>query len=475
MPADRHLEARLGLLDATALVAGSMIGSGIFIVSADIARRLPAAGWLLAVWAATGLLTVAAAASYGRLAAAMPRAGGQYAYLVELWGPVWGFLFGWTLVLVIQTGTIAAVAVAFATFAGILWPALSPAASLVALGPLVVTPVQACAVAVVLGLTALNARGLEAGRTVQNVFTVAKVGALAAVVALGLALGDPAARVANLARPFATGLGAGATLMQFGAAMVGSLFAADAWANVTFAASEVRDPRRTVPRALVLGTALVCLLYLATNVAYLNVLPLAGVPDGSDAFARGIAHASGDRVGAAVMDRLAGSARGGVLIAVAVMVSTFGCANGLVLAGARVAWAMARDGRFFAVAGRLNARNVPGAALWLQGAWASVLALSGRYGDLLDYVIVAELLFYLLTVGGLFRLAARTGERPRDGGYPWLPAGYLAAVGALVVDLLVTKPAYTWGSVAVVASGVPFWLLRRPAPAVDAPAGRRVG
>jgi APA family basic amino acid/polyamine antiporter len=456
------LEARLGLLDATALVAGSMIGSGIFIVSADIARRLPAPGWLLAVWAIAGALTVAGALSYGHLAAAMPRAGGQYVYLTELWGPLWGFLYGWTLVLVIQTGTIAAVAVAFATYAGQLWPALAPSPPLVRLGPLAVSPLQAVAVGVILLLTALNARGLEGGRRVQNVFTVAKVGTLLAVIALGLILGGGAARAANLARPaFATGLGGTGTALQLGAAMVGALFSADAWANVTFTAGEVREPRRTVPRALVLGTALVCSLYLITNVAYLNVLPLVGTEGGADALARGIQHAPADRVGAAAMERLADGRTGAALMALAVMVSTFGCANGLVLAGARVAWAMARDGRFFAPAARLNDRHVPGPALWLQGAWASVLALSGRYGDLLDYIIIAELLFYQLTVGGLLVLAQRTGERPRGAGYPWLQIAYLVLVAALVVDLLITKPAYTWGSVAVVASGLPFYALWR--------------
>ena len=450
MKAERAgFEARLGLLDATALVAGSMIGSGIFIVSADIARRLPAFGWLLAVWAIAGVLTVAGAVSYGRLAAAMPRAGGQYVYLAELYGPLWGFLYGWTLVLVIQTGTIAAVAVAFATYAGQLWPALSPEHRLASLGPVALTPVRLTAVATILGLTALNVRGLDVGRRVQNVFTVAKVGVLLAVVALGFVFADPAARAANLSRPaFATGLSPLTTVLELGAAMVGALFSADAWANVTFTAAEVRDPRRTVPRALLLGTSLVCLLYLLTNVAYLNVLPL-------DA----IQHASADRVGTAAMERITGGTRGAALMALAVMVSTFGCANGLILAGARVAWAMARDGRFFARAATLNARHVPGAALWMQGAWAAVLALSGRYGDLLDYVIIAELLFYLLTVGGLLVLARQTQESPRGAGFPWLQWGYLGTVGALVLVLLVAKPVYTWGSLAVVASGLPAYLL----------------
>jgi APA family basic amino acid/polyamine antiporter len=464
VPVDRapRLEARLGLLDATTLVAGSMIGSGIFLVSADIARRLPAPGWLLTVWLLAGLLTVAGAVSYGRLAATMPRAGGQYVYLTELYGPVWGFLYGWTLVLVIQTGTIAAVAVAFATFAGTHWPALSPDVRLVVVGPLAVSPVQALAVLVILALTALNARGLEAGRIVQNVFTLAKVGTLVALVVLAAALGGGAARAANLATPpFATGVPLVHALPQLGAAMVGALFSADAWAGVTFAAAEVRDPRRTIPRALALGTAVVCVLYLATNVAYLNVLPLHGRPDGVDAFARGIAHADADRVGIAAMERIAGSAHGAVLMAIAVMVSTFGCANGLILAGARVAWAMARDGLFPAPAARLNAAHVPGVALWLQGAWAALLALSGRYGDLLDYVIIAELMFYLLTVGGLVVLARRTGEPPRGVGYPWVQLAYLVAVTVLVLDLLVTKPAYTWGSLAVVASGLPVYALIR--------------
>ena len=456
-----RLEARLGFVDATALVAGSMIGSGIFIVSADIARRLPAPGWLLLVWTIAGALTVAGAFSYAHLAAAMPRAGGQYVYLADLYGPLWGFLYGWTLVLVIQTGTIAAVAVAFATFAGTLWEALTPA-RVVSLGPLAVSPVQACAVAVVLTLTALNARGLEEGRLVQTVLTVVKVGALAAVVVLGLALGNPGVRAANLTAAFATGRPTGAALPQLGAAMVGALFAADAWANVTFAAAEVRDAPRTVPRALLAGTMLVCLLYLATNVAYLNVLPLRGSPEGSDVFARGIQHATADRVGTAVMEAIAGGRLGAILMAVAVMISTFGCANGLVLAGARVAWAMARDGLFFAPAARLNARHVPGTALWLQGAWACVLALSGRYGDLLDYVIIAELVFYVFTVGGLFLLARRTGNRPRGVGYPWLQAAYLVVVGVLIIDLLVTKPAYTWGSLAVIATGLPFYAWWHP-------------
>jgi APA family basic amino acid/polyamine antiporter len=321
-----------------------------------------------------------------------------------------------------------------------------------------VSPIQVVAVAVIIVLTAVNVRGLELGRAVQNVFTVAKVGALVAVIVLGLGLGGGAARAANVsARPFASGLAARELILQIGAAMVGALFAADAWANVTFTAGEVRDSRRTVPRALLLGTGLVCLLYLATNVAYLNVLPLAGAVNGPDAFARGIQHATADRVGTAVMERIAGGALAGRIMAVAVMVSTFGCANGLVLAGARVAWAMARDGLFFAPAARLNARHVPGTALWMQGMWASVLALSGRYGDLLDYVIIAELLFYLLTVASLFRLVRRTGERPRGVAYPWLQLAYLVTVTALVLVLLVAKPAYTWGSLAVVASGLPFF------------------
>jgi basic amino acid/polyamine antiporter, APA family len=440
-------ERRLGLLDATALVAGSMIGSGIFIVSADIARRLPAPGWLLAVWTLAGLLTVAGARSYGALAAAMPHAGGQYAYLAELYGPLAGFLFGWTLVLVIQTGTIAAVAVAFAKFAGVFLPDLSP---------------RAVAVGVILLLTAINARGLEGGRRVQNAFTATKVLTLLGVIALGLAFGDSGARAANLAAdPFALDVGLVDALPLVAAAMVGALFSSTAWPNVTFTAAETRDPRRTVGRALVLGTTLVCTLYVATNVAYLNVLPLTGNPDGGDVAARGIQHATADRVGTAVVERIAGGGWGPRLMALAVMVSTFGCANGLVLAGARVAWAMAGDGFFPAAVRRLNVHRVPGIALWLQGVWASLLALSGRYGDLLDYVVIAELLFYLLAVGGLFVLARRSGAAPRGVAYPWLQIAYIAAVAVLIGALLISKPAYTWGSVAVVLSGLPVYFLVR--------------
>ena len=436
----------LGLLDSTMIVAGSMIGSGIFIVSADIARRLPAPGWLLLVWTLAGLLTIAGAWSYGVLAAAMPRAGGQYAYLAELYGPLAGFLYGWTLVLVIQTGTIAAVAVAFAKFNGVFFPDL---------------PVQAVAVAAILLLTAINVRGLEAGRRVQNAFTATKVLTLLGVIALGVVFGDPAVRAANLAAPFAIGVGPADALPLLGAAMVGALFSSTAWPNVTFTAAETRDPRRTVGRALVLGTSLVCALYVATNVAYLNVLPLSGNPDGAGVAARGIQHATADRVGTAVVEQIAGAGWGPRLMAIAVMISTFGCANGLVLAGARVAWAMAGDGFFPAAVRRLNARRVPGVALWLQGAWASLLALSGRYGDLLDYVVIAELLFYLLAVGGLFLLARRTGTAPRGVAYPWLQVAYVAAVLVLVITLLITKPAYTWGSVAVVLSGLPVYFVLR--------------
>jgi APA family basic amino acid/polyamine antiporter len=463
---DRRFEARLGLGSAIALVAGSMVGSGIFIVSADIARRLPGPGWLLLVWGLAGVLTVTGALSYGRLAAAMPRAGGQYVYLAELYGPLWGFLYGWTLVLVIQTGTIAAVAVAFATFAGTLWPALSATAAILRVGPLSVTPVQALAVATITALTALNARGLEGGRRVQDVLTAVKVLTLVAVVLLAFTFGDAGARAENLARPaFATNGSLVTTLAQLGPAMVGALFSADAWANVTFTAAEVRRPERTIPLALALGTTLVCLLYFATNVAYLNVLPLVGTAGGSDVVARGIQHATGDRVGTAAVEQLSAGSHGAAIMALAVMISTFGCANGLVLAGARVMWAMARDGLFVRAAGTLSAQRVPATALWLQGAWASLLALSGRYGDLLDYVIIAELLFYLLTVGGLVRLARRTGERPRRAGYPWLQLGYLVAVSVLVLDLLVTKPAYTWGSCAVVLSGLPCYAVLRRSPA----------
>jgi APA family basic amino acid/polyamine antiporter len=468
----------LGLFDATMIVAGSMIGSGIFIVSADIARLVQTPFWLLAVWVATGLLTVVAALASGELAGMFPHAGGQYVYLREAFGPLVGFLYGWTLFLVIQTGTIAAVAVAFAKFLGVIAPWVSANNRLV---PVVVgghdfsiTTQRFVAILVVGLLTWLNTRGIRTAKWTQNLFTATKVGALmllALVPLLGRA--HPAAIEAN----FRGGrfLGdiplSGALLMTFGAAMVGSLFSSDAWNNIAFAGEEVKDARRNVARSMALGTLLVSVLYCLANVAYLNLIPLHGAADGADPIARGIQFASEDRVGTAAVQIVLG-ASGGLVMALFVIISTFGCENGLILAGPRLYYAMARDGLFFAGAERLNAHAVPARGLVLQGAWACLLALSGTYGNLLDYIIMAALLFYALTVAGLFVLRVRRpgADRPyRVPGYPWLPALYIGVTTAIMLDLLVVKPDYTWPGLLIVLSGIPVFYLWRRRPRAPGP------
>jgi APA family basic amino acid/polyamine antiporter len=449
----------LGTFDATMLVAGSMIGSGIFIVSADIVREVGSAGWLLAVWLASGLMTVGAARCYAELATMHPHAGGQYVFLREAFGPLAGFLYGWTLLLVIQTGTIAAVAVAFAKFLAVLVPRLGAGTAVASVAGLTVSAQQLVAVAVIVVLTLANARGVATGKRIQNLLTVTKVAALAGLIALGVLVGLRGEAVAaNLAAPFDTSRAHGAFLGAFGAAMVGALFSSDAWNNVTFTAAEVRDPERTLPRALLLGTGLVVLLYLLTNVAYLAVLPAQGSAGAASALERGIAHATDDRVGTAVVGEVLGPGAAAAM-AVLVMVSTFGCVNGLVLAGPRLYHAMAVDGLLFRGVARLSARGVPARALALQGTWASLLALSGRYGQLLDYVIATALLFYALTVIGLLRLRRRHGHEARS---RVLPLAYVAAASAVCIDLLIVKPEFTWPGFVLVALGVPVYLVWRP-------------
>ena len=463
-----ELRRGLSLFDSATIVAGSMIGSGIFIVSADIVRHTGSPAALLMVWILSGLMTIAGALAYGELAAMMPAAGGQYVFLREAYGGVWAFSFGWTLLLVIQTGTIAAVAVAFARFAGVIFPMLGSRVWF-GLGTVGLSGERLGAIAVVATLTGLNLRGLDTGRTVQNVFTSAKVLSLLAIIAIGCVLAPNASALhANFgsreaflgARPLSSGL-----LAAFGAAMVGGLFSADAWAGITFTAAEVRNPERNLPRALALGTALVIALYLLTNVAYMLELPAVGASSATGVFARGIAGAQSDRVAAAAMEIVWGR-KGAAITAIVVMVSTFGCANGLILTGARVIYAMARDGLFFASAARLNRASVPAVALIMQGGWAALLALSGTYSELLDYVIFAQLLFYALTVAAVFVLRVRRPDAPRPyraWGYPVVPAAYIAAAVALMADLLIMKPAYTWPGLVIALSGAPvyWWLLRR--------------
>jgi APA family basic amino acid/polyamine antiporter len=470
-------------LAAVSLVVGSMIGSGIFIVSADIARQVDrwGPGALLLVWIVTGLVTVIGALSYAELAGMMPRAGGQYVFLREGLSPAAGFLYGWTLFAVIQTGTIAAVAVAFARFLSVLIPGISPdvflplgqlrlpgASDAIQLG---LSPQRIVAILSILLLTAINVRGVRLGAAIQTVFSVAKVGALAVLVLVGLTFfRRPESAAVNFANFWGTGDWSLAMIPVLGAAMVGSLFSSDAWNNVTFAAAEVQNPSRNVPLALGLGTLTVSLLYILSNVAYLNILPFAGDPNGADAIARGIQHAAQDRVGTAAIEVAMGSGAA-VVMAVAILFSTFGCNNGLILSGPRVYWAMARDRLFFEGAGRLHpVYRTPVAGLVFQAIWASVLCVSGTYGQLLDYVIFAALVFYFLTAVALFRLRRLRPDLPRPVkafGYPVLPALYLVAVGSLMVILLFEKPLYTWPGLIIVATGIPVYLLwRRGAAAV---------
>lgn len=469
----------IGPLAAMSLVVGTMIGSGIFIVSADISRQVNpwGAAALLLVWLITGAMTVIGALCYAELAAMMPTAGGQYVFLREGLSPGVGFLFGWTLLSVIQTGTIAAVAVAFGKFLSVLVPAITPDVFL-SLGHVTLPggPIEPglswqrlVAVAIVAVLTAMNIRGVSLGALIQTVFTVAKVSAFGALILLGLTVfRRPDVAAANFAQFWGTSPWTPAMLPVLGAAMVGSLFAADAWNNVTFAAAEVRDPKKNLPVALVVGTVAVSLIYVLANVAYLNVLPFAGDPNGADALARGIQHAAQDRVGTAAAEVMFGSA-GGILMAVAIMFSTFGCVNGLILAGPRVYYAMARDGLFFRRAGALHpAFRTPVFGLVSQAVWAMLLCLSGTYSELLAYVIFASLLFYFFTTLALFRLRATRPDMPRPVrafGYPILPLLYMAAVLFLLVVLLLdpVQRKFSAFGLIIVLLGLPVYLIWRRA------------
>jgi len=489
-----HFVRGMGLFSATAIVMGSMIGSGIFIVSADMSRTVGSPALLIAAWLVTAAMTITGALSYGELAAMMPKAGGQYVYLRESLGPLWGFLYGWTLFLVIQTGTIAAVGVAFGKFLGVFFPSVSATHWLwhiahvpaIPVGPMVLgnmdiglNTANLCAIAIILLLTMLNTRGVKLGAGVQNVFTSAKVLALLAVVAVGFVASDPKVRTLNFGpgwHNFWAGAGwhtlhsvqvgvGGPTalvglLTVIAVVQVGSLFSADAWNNVTFTAGEIENPKRNLPLSLAIGTGVVLLLYIACNFVYLSVLPMAGTADATTLTGRGIQFAAQDRVATAVMEAAFGGI-GAKLMAGAILVSTFGCVNGMLLAGARVYYAMSRDGLFFKSVGKLGAKSgVPVNSLWVQCVWTCLLCLSGSYGQLLDYVIFAVLVFYILTIGGLFVLRRTRPDavRPyRAFGYPVLPALYIVMAAWICVVLLRYKPQYTWPGLILVLLGVPVY------------------
>ena len=484
----------LGLTSATTLVMGSMIGSGIFIVSADIARTVDSPALLIGAWMITGFLTIVGALCYGELAAMMPRAGGQYVYLREALGPLWGFLYGWTLFLVIQTGTIAAVGVGFGKFLGVFFPAINSHNWILHLakvpefriGPMVLGNMDVglnttnfVGVLLVIFLSIVNIFGVKLGALIQNVFTIAKISALAGLVIFGVLLGRNATalaanfngnfwRNAGLSALHPLQVGAGGptvlvgTLIVLAVAQVGSLFAADAWNNVTFTAGEVRNPSRNLPLSLALGTGVVILLYVLCNFIYLSVLPLDGTAAGATLLDRGIKFAAEDRVGTAVMQQMFGGV-GGSLMAIAIMLSAFGCNNGLILSGARVYYAMAKDGLFFRKVGELHPKyKTPVVSLMVQMVWTCFLCISGSYGQLLDYIVFAVLVFYILTVFGLFvlRRTRPNAERPyRAIGYPFLPAIYILMALFIDIVLLLYKPQYTWPGLIIVLLGIPVYFL----------------
>jgi len=486
----------LGLFSASTIVVGSMIGSGIFIVDCDIARLTDSPALYLGAWIVTAVMTMICALSYGELAAMMPKAGGQYVYLRESLGPLWGFLYGWTLFLVIETGTIAAVCVAFGKFLGVFFPAVSSTHWLwhiahvpaIPVGPMVlgnmeigVSTANLAGMMVVAVVTAVNIRGVNFGAALQNIFTVAKAISLAGLILLGFTVGRNASAIAanfgshwsefwrnaGWASLHPVQVGAQGPIVMvnliviLAVAQVGSLFSADAWNNVTFTAGEIKNPRRNVPLSLALGVGFVLVVYILASAAYIMVLPLHGDPHGATVFARGVQYASEDRIGAAVLQQIFPHF-GGYLMALAIMISTFGCANGITLGGARAYYAMAQDGLFFNSVGKLHPRyKTPAAGLIVQAVWTMLLCVSGSYSQLLDYIIFAVLVFYILTLLGLFVLRFKQPDAPRPYkafGYPFLPGLYIVMATVICAALLRYKPQYTWPGLILVLLGIPVYV-----------------
>jgi len=452
----------LSLLDGILLVVGSMIGSGIFIVSTDIVQHLGSAAWLLVVWLLSGFITLSAALSYGELSGMYPKAGGQYVYLREAYGSLFGFLYGWSFFAVIQTGTIAAVGVAFAKFNAYLWPSLGEQHILLQIGVFSIKASQLLAIGLILLLTFINAQGVNGSKWIQSIFTFAKIAAIVLLVVCGFWAGHSlwqmnwqnawtAFSIADNATQISHELLHGKALVfALGAAMVGALFSSDAWNNVTFIAAEIKKPERNIGLSLLIGTVLVTILYLSMNIMYLNVLSI-----------QEIAHAPDQRVALAAAMKIFGSA-GTTIIAVMIMISTFGCNNGLILSGARVYYTMAQDGMFLKAAQQLNKKGVPAKALWMQAIWASLLCLSGKYGDLLDFIIFTVLLFYILTIAGIFILRKKQPqlERPYKAfGYPFIPFIYLLLASSICIILLITKTTFAGGGLLIVLIGLPIYYI----------------
>ncbi len=463
--------------DGTMLVSGSMIGSGIFIVSADMGRTVGSAGWLIAVWLLTGVMTIFGALSYGELAGMMPKAGGQFVYIRRAFGDLTAFLYGWSVFAVITTGVIAAVAVAFAKYTAYFFPIFSPENILFIIGSLKVNASQMLAIFVLILLTFINSRGVQNGKLIQLIFTSAKLIALFALIFLGLFFASKSYLAENFSNAWSgsltlknadgswhtEGLSGVGMLLAFGTAFIGSLFSSDSWNNVTFIAGEIKDPRRSIPMSLAFGTIIVTLLYVLANLAYLNLLPLQGSPTATDVIGRGIMFAENERVGTAAASQIFG-ASSAALMAALIMISTFGCVSGTSLSGARVYYAMAQAGLFFKKAAVLNDAKVPGNALWMQCVWASLLCLSGTYGDLLDYCTFVSLIFYAVTIAAVFVLRRRepNAERPyKVPFYPLTPAIYIVLAVGICLILLVTKTQNTGLGLLIVAAGIPFYLWQK--------------
>jgi basic amino acid/polyamine antiporter, APA family len=479
VPAEKsEFKQSLSLFDSTMIVSGSMIGSGIFIVSALMSRQLGSSGYLILAWVISAIITLIAALCYGELAGMMPKAGGQYVYLKEAYNPLVGFLFGWTSFMVNQTGTIAALGVAFAKFTSVFIPSFSTTNILFDFGFLKISGAQVLAISIIIIITFINTRGIEIGKLVQGIFTSTKIIALVALIITGILISMNGHFIIdnfrNMWSASSTEMSTSGVITQMplvgfsivtalGVAMVGSLFSSDAWNNITFISSEVKNPGRNIPLSLLLGTLIVSILYILANFIYLAILPLHGNPAGADVIHQGIAFAKDDRVGTAAVSVMLGNGAAYIMAAL-IMVSTFGCNNGIILSGARLYYAMAKDGLFFKQAMILNKKGVPAKSLIFQCIWACFLCLMGSYSRLLDYIIIASLLFYLLTILGIFILRKKQPDAPRPYkviAYPVLPVVYIIVATAICIDLFIYKPEDTLPGLAIILIGIPFYYLLR--------------